>query len=874
MGRVTLSSNPARVSNQGDAMPPGTEWTTTDYDDLGRVEHVTTPDNAMTSTSYGGNIVTMVDQANKKRRSETDALGRLVKVTEAPEVTGYGYETTYGYDTLGNLRTVTQDGQTRTFVYDSLKRQTSARIPEGCQQQGGGCAPIPVSYEYNPNGSLKQKTDSRGIQTKFDYDGLGRLKFRSYITPAGMEITPDVTYRYDGAGASSPVANSKGRLTLVTSSISSFSYDAYDVMGRVKAASQTTDFKSYATSYEYDLAGNLQAETYPTGRKITTSFDIAGRVESVTGYASEFRYAPHGALASVKLGNGLWEHTNYNSRLQPVEIGLGTTRNEPSTNSSVLRLVYNYESFDQTGKSLRDNNGNVHSQKISMPGLELTQSYDYDPLNRLKIAQELKGGAEQWKQNYVYDRFGNRRLDAGTTFPNLSQNLDDVRMNPKIDPSTNRLFENQDGNASTKEYSYDVAGNLILDADGRTFIYDAENKQTSFNGGLNFPNVSATYFYDGDGRRVKRETAEGKTVFVYDAMGKLVAEYTNEERRPDEGGTKYLTEDNLGSPRVITDQNKTVVSRHDYAPFGEELTMARTEQYKPDSIRQQFTGQERDKESGLDYFDARYYSSIQGRFTSIDPLAASGNIANPQTWNRYTYVLNNPLRLIDPTGMSPVDQETQQAQSVTQTPPPGEIPRDIPPPVSTVWQVQLVAITQPDVTQAYPPMTNGEGLLRSALGIPNTVTLPGGDVIEDVEVGVGLQQIADEIMLADWQPALAEAKRDYSSRNATGFDEFTQREDQSQSKEFGADIPGGPNAKNSSTFGQGTETKIFGDRAAQKQSIFENRTNAGYHAWRLTQAPISNPSSSLNGQTLSIKEARNFRDRIYQRNRDIAKSYH
>jgi RHS repeat-associated protein len=150
---------------------------------------------------------------------------------------------------------------------------------------------------------------------------------------------------------------------------------------------------------------------------------------------------------------------------------------------------------------------------------------------------------------------------------------------------------------------------------------------------------------------VKKVTSTGTTVFVYDAAGMLMAEYSTESPQPGAGGTKYLTTDSLGSPRAITDKDGRVVSRHDYAPYGEELFQGRTGEYQQDSVRQQFTGQERDKESGLDYFDARYYSSTQGRFTSIDPLAASGLPGRPQSWNRYAYVLNNPLNLVDPTGM-------------------------------------------------------------------------------------------------------------------------------------------------------------------------------------------------------------------------------
>lgn len=69
------------------------------------------------------------------------------------------------------------------------------------------------------------------------------------------------------------------------------------------------------------------------------------------------------------------------------------------------------------------------------------------------------------------------------------------------------------------------------------------------------------------------------------------------------------------------------------------------------------TSKERDTETGLDYFGARYMSSPQGRFTSPDPLLESADPSDPQTWNRYAYGLNNPLRFIDPTGMEAISQE-------------------------------------------------------------------------------------------------------------------------------------------------------------------------------------------------------------------------
>lgn len=108
----------------------------------------------------------------------------------------------------------------------------------------------------------------------------------------------------------------------------------------------------------------------------------------------------------------------------------------------------------------------------------------------------------------------------------------------------------------------------------------------------------------------------------------------------------YFHLDHLGSPRVITDVNGTPISKHNYMPFGDELPL----QAQNSTSTRQFTGHERDSESGLDYMMARYYSSSLGRFLAVDPSRRSVSLAGPQTWNRYTYALNNPLKFVDPNG--------------------------------------------------------------------------------------------------------------------------------------------------------------------------------------------------------------------------------
>jgi RHS repeat-associated protein len=136
-----------------------------------------------------------------------------------------------------------------------------------------------------------------------------------------------------------------------------------------------------------------------------------------------------------------------------------------------------------------------------------------------------------------------------------------------------------------------------------------------------------------------------------------VAEYSTIVANSTDAKVSYLTSDHLGSPRINTDQNGAIIARHDYHPFGEEIngTGGRTTglNYGDDAVRKQFTGYERDNESDLDFAQARMFGYTLGRFTSPDPLAASANAALPQSWNRYSYSLNNPLSISDPTGMIP-----------------------------------------------------------------------------------------------------------------------------------------------------------------------------------------------------------------------------
>ena len=163
----------------------------------------------------------------------------------------------------------------------------------------------------------------------------------------------------------------------------------------------------------------------------------------------------------------------------------------------------------------------------------------------------------------------------------------------------------------------------------------------------------------GEGRRVQKTMGSVTTNYVYDAQGELAAEYAAQPNPSDCGTlTCFLTVDHLGSTRLVTDQSGNAKKRYDYLPFGEEIfagvggrTAAMAYLAAPDPPNPKFTGKLRDNETGLDFFEARYHSAAQGRFTSVDPVIVTPERQrDPQQLNRYSYVGNNPLRYTDPTG--------------------------------------------------------------------------------------------------------------------------------------------------------------------------------------------------------------------------------
>jgi YD repeat-containing protein len=557
MGRVILTSTPKRSTA---ASTDG--WTRVTKDNAGRVIELATfggvsqpgwSGNAgvftgVVTTAYDANFTTVTDQSGKVRRSMVDAVGRLLRIDE-PDTNGSLGSTTsptqptsYGYDVLGNLTTVTQGSQARTFTYDSLSRLRTAVNPESGT----------VTYQYDDNSNLTVKTDARSVSAHFEYDALNRITRRWYngsnsvnsathnspALPAGVGATNEAKFYYDTqalpTGAPSYTRGSAiGRLVSVTyGSGSNGDYFAYDALGRPTLKIQQTGSVNYQSSAVYNLSGAATTLTYPSGHTVSHTYDQAARLTAVSGnlgdgstrtYATGILYSPTGGLVKEQFGTTtpVYNKLFYNSRGQLAEIRASSSYTGPTdTTWDRGAIINNYSSSCTgvcSGSSMPDNNGNLKQQDIQIPSVSTrSQYYEYDSLNRLKSAREVISAVEQWKQQFTYDRWGNRLIDNAVTYGTGINNKAFT-----VNTANNRLGVPV-GQSGTM--TYDTAGNLTNDtytgAGNRT--YDAENKITSAWGGLN---QAQLYGYDAAGQRIKRTVNGVETWQVYGFGGELVAEY-------------------------------------------------------------------------------------------------------------------------------------------------------------------------------------------------------------------------------------------------------------------------------------------------------------------------------------------------------------
>jgi RHS repeat-associated protein len=404
----------------------------------------------------------------------------------------------------------------------------------------------------------------------------------------------------------------------------------------------------YNVGYTYYKNGSPNTLTYPSGDVLTYSIggtELPLQVkDSNNNFATSATYTPSGLLAGMTNGSGIVTSNIYNDRLQPILLSAGLTGQSP-----IFSLCYDFHLHVSINSSpctfnnyFTGDNGNVF-QIINNLDSTRSTAFAYDFLNRLSQANTITTtGANCWGETYTIDAWGNLTNRGGVSGMGscYSEILNAAPASPKN--QLNGIF-------------YDAAGNVTNDGNGNQPTYDSENRIAT--------DAGVTYYYDADGFRMEKSPGNmywpgpgGEVLAETDLSGTINAEYVyfNGERiaridRPS-GAVHYYFSDNLESASVITDASGNVQQRYYYYPYGgmQSGTGNDPNHYK-------FTGKERDSESGLDNFGARYDASSLGRFMTPDwaakPTAVPyAHYGNPQSLNLYSYVNNNPTTFGDPDG--------------------------------------------------------------------------------------------------------------------------------------------------------------------------------------------------------------------------------
>jgi RHS repeat-associated protein len=676
VGQPSRSTMPfSATAGTTNSSAPGVNTT---YDALGRVLTTQDADGGTTSYTYTNNDVlqTVSGTQTFQKQLEYDGLGRLTSVCEISSTlpligtcgqsnTMTGLWTKYTYDALGHLLTVTQNAQaasgsqqTRSFVYDWMGRMTSESNPE----TGNGGLNGTITYTWDSikpcgdgtnhvfAGDLVQKKDNAGNLTCYSYDALHRI-----LSEGNSSVTNTTLRKFIYDSESSyptgiSVSNGKTRMveatTFNTSNLSAFVTDeffSYSPRGEPTDAYEATPHSGsgvyYHTTAAYWPTGALQSlsgiPSVPTiyygangvgldGEGRYTQVTAASGTNPVTSvtYSTSSTTNPLGALTGVTFGSADSDSFTY----------------DPNT-GRMGTYSFSVNGQTDTGTLHWNTNGTLQTLAIvdNITGTNDTQmcSYQYDDVQRISSSN----CGSIWTQNFSYDSFGNITKSGSLTFA------------PTYSPTQNQFTA-----IPGVSVSYDANGNLLTD-NLNSYTWDPfwGNMLTVNNG-----SAVVTSTYDALGRMVENNAGGTYTEFVYGPTGVKLATVNGTTlikafvALP--GGAKaiynssgtlayYRHSDWLGTSRLTSTQARALYSSTAYAPFGEQYATS-------GSADASFTGQDQDTVSNLYDFPARRQSPSQGRWISPDPAGRGAvTLANPQSWNRYSYVLNNPLALTDPTGM-------------------------------------------------------------------------------------------------------------------------------------------------------------------------------------------------------------------------------
>jgi len=592
-GRVKRVSQPYRTGTP--------VWTTTTYDALDRPVTITNPDGTARHFLYLFYSVKPTDEAGNERWLSYNGLGQLFQVEEPNPTLAMPFTTNYKYYVFGSLYSVIQPGlAARTFTHNWLGFKTSEQHPESGT----------TSYVPDPDGRLQSRTDARGVVTTYSYDDIDRLQTTTY-----SDSTPTVSRTYDQNGFT-------GFLTTMTDGAGSttFTYKSNADLLDTDQRTFTGVTGTITTTYSYDLDGRLTTLTYPSGRSVTYSYQDSGgtatdRLNTIHDNTVEANLVQSvqdnaaSLITNQTLGNAVAEVRSFNTRNQV------TALTASLNGTSLMNLTYGYGAA---------NNGRIRTRTDAVQP-EHSTAYTFDAVNRLTA---VANGS--WAIGWDIDAYGNR----------TSQTPSGLAVG-KVGSQTSGYANNRNN-----AFTHDPDGNVTNDGSGHTYAYDGENRIRQVDGG------TIQYVYDGEGQRVKKTVGSTTTFYLYGLTG-LMSEFSTTPgvtQAASSDRLEYRVAEQTGTPVLLMSSAGTVIENNRVLPYGELWS-----NFVDSTNEQKFTtydrGDPQQADSELDYAMARFYTNRYGRFISPDSI--SGDIEYPQSWNRYTYSLNDPIDNTDPSGAFP-----------------------------------------------------------------------------------------------------------------------------------------------------------------------------------------------------------------------------
>ena len=587
-------------------------WLLSTHDVLGRTTRVDNPDASSVRTEYHGLSTTVFNELNQAQTMVRNSQGWLIRGTD-----NAGNEVTHTYDVFGNLlNTRDPAGNVISNTYDIRGRKLRMSDPDAGVSQ----------FAYNAFSEMIWCQDGKGQVFTTDFDVLGRIVRRTL--PEGQ-----ISYAYDSA------AHGLGMLADVVSYNGYRRSHGYDNLGRLESVMTTVDGEDFTVRNHFDALGRVDQITYPAAFAVRQVFNDGGFLSEVRDAADNSLLwradlvNAEGLVVRNTLGNGLTTVRAFD----PARSWIRSIETGSNGGDEVQSLGFSFDPL-----------GNLTARSDNSRGL--MEDFSYDGLNRLTAASVAHGATK----TYSYDAIGNItfKSDVGV------YSYDRVNAGPHAVTHAGNM---------TDRYSYDANGNM-LGGRARTFAYYSFNKPSSITG----VGARSGFRYDSENNLMTHTSvASGQTnVMTYvggiyernasslriehrhfvGVGGTVVAIHTASTGQPSQ--LRFVHKDHLGSVQSITDLSGAAVERFSYDPHGRRRG-DNWEEVPSGSRSSQITERGFGGHVQLDaleivHMGGRAYDPVLGRFTTPDPFIQSA--AAVQAFNRYSYVGNNPVSMVDPSG--------------------------------------------------------------------------------------------------------------------------------------------------------------------------------------------------------------------------------